>query len=96
MSISEAITKRYRRAFSPEFKAEVVALCHQLGKSVARVARELEVPRRPSRAGRAKPKVGPGQWTGVVWTAWFGTYRLEMIEARSCQGIAQLQARTLM
>jgi Transposase len=41
MSISETMTKRHRRAFSPEFKAEVVALCHQPGKSVASVAREL-------------------------------------------------------
>ena len=43
MSISETMTKRHRPAFSPEFKAEVVALCHQPGKSVASVARELEL-----------------------------------------------------
>ena len=43
MSISETMTKRHRRAFSPEFKAEVVALCHQPGKNVASVARELDL-----------------------------------------------------
>ena len=43
MPISETMTKRHRRAFSPEFKAKVVALCHQQGKSVASVARELDL-----------------------------------------------------
>ena len=37
MSISEAMTKRRRRAFSPEFKSEVVDLCRQPGRSVASV-----------------------------------------------------------
>ena len=41
MSISEAMTKRRRRSFSPEFKAEVVELCRQAGKSPHSVAAEL-------------------------------------------------------
>lgn len=41
MSISEAMTKRRRRAFSPEFKSEVVELCRQPGRSVASVSKEL-------------------------------------------------------
>ena len=33
MSVSEAMTKRRRRSFSPEFKREIVALCLQPGKN---------------------------------------------------------------
>ena len=43
MPISETMTKRHRRAFSPEFKAEVVQLCHQPGKNVPSVAEELDL-----------------------------------------------------
>ena len=31
MSVSETMTKRRRRSFSPEFKAEIVASCHLPG-----------------------------------------------------------------
>ena len=43
MSRSETMTKRRRRSFSPEFKAEVVALCHQPGRNPASVAHELDL-----------------------------------------------------
>jgi transposase len=43
MSRSETMTKRRRRSFSPEFKAEVVALCHQPGRNPASVAKELDL-----------------------------------------------------
>jgi transposase len=43
MSRSETMTKRRRRSFSPEFKAEVVALCHQPGRTPASVAKELDL-----------------------------------------------------
>jgi transposase len=37
------MTKRRRRSFSLEFKAEVVALCRQPDRTVASVARELDL-----------------------------------------------------
>ena len=43
MQVSETMTKRRRRSFSPEFKAEVVALCCQPDRTVASVARELDL-----------------------------------------------------
>jgi transposase len=43
MPRSETMTKRRRRSFSPEFKAEVVELCRQPGKSVASVATDLDL-----------------------------------------------------
>jgi transposase len=43
MSRSETMTKRRRRSFSPEFKAEVVALCRQPGRNPASVAKELDL-----------------------------------------------------
>ncbi len=43
MSRSETMTKRRRRSFSPEFKAEVVALCRQPGRNPASVAQELDL-----------------------------------------------------
>jgi transposase len=43
MQISETMTKRRRRSFSPEFKAEVVELCRQPGRNPASVAKELDL-----------------------------------------------------
>jgi len=43
MSVSETMSKRRRRSFSPEFKAEVVELCRQPGRSVGSVAVELDL-----------------------------------------------------
>jgi transposase len=37
------MTKRRRRSFSPEFKAEVVGLCLQPGRNVASVSKELDL-----------------------------------------------------
>lgn len=37
------VSKRPRRSFSPEFKAEAVRLVGQSGKTVAMVARELDL-----------------------------------------------------
>ena len=43
MSVSEAMTKRRRRSFSPEFKREIVALCQLPGNTVASVCKEYEL-----------------------------------------------------
>lgn len=41
--MSPKVTKRTRRLFTPEFKAEAVRLVRDSGKSVAMVARELDL-----------------------------------------------------
>jgi transposase len=43
MTGSDTMTKRRRRSFSPEFKAEVVELCRQPGRNPASVATELDL-----------------------------------------------------
>ena len=66
MPISETMTKRHRRAFSPEFKAEVVALCHQPGKNVASVARELSLTETAVRRWVNQAEVDAGQRPGTT------------------------------
>src|ERR1044071_2951363 len=41
--MSSKVTKRTRRTFTPEFKAEAVRLVRESGKTVAKVARELDL-----------------------------------------------------
>jgi transposase-like protein len=41
--MSPKVTKRTRRLFTPEFKAEAVRLVRESGKTVAKVARELDL-----------------------------------------------------
>lgn len=41
--MSPKVTKRKRRLFTPEFKAEAVRLVRDSGKTVARVAHELDL-----------------------------------------------------
>jgi transposase len=41
--MSPKVTKRARRTFTPEFKAEAVRLVRESGKTVAKVARELDL-----------------------------------------------------
>jgi transposase len=43
VSMSPKVTKRKRRLFTPEFKAEAVRLVRGSGKTVAQVARELDL-----------------------------------------------------
>jgi transposase len=43
VSMSPKVTKRKRRLFTPEFKAEAVRLVRESGKTVAKVARELDL-----------------------------------------------------
>lgn len=64
MPISQAMTKRHRRGFSPELKAEVVQLCRQPGKNVPSVADKLvlaeSVVRRWVREGEVDAGARPG------------------------------------
>jgi len=66
MSVSELMTKRHRRAFSPEFKAEVVALCHQPGKNVSSVAKELDLTETAVRRWVNQADVDSGCRAGVT------------------------------
>src|SRR3954454_17123974 len=43
VSMSPKVTKRTRRLFTAEFKAEAVRLVREFGKTVAKVARELDL-----------------------------------------------------
>lgn len=43
MSVSETVTKRHRRSFSPEFKREIVSLCQLPDKTVASVRKEYDL-----------------------------------------------------
>jgi transposase len=43
MSVSEAVTKRRRRSFSPEFKREIVALCQLPDSTVASVCKDYDL-----------------------------------------------------
>jgi len=46
---------RRRRSFTPEFKAEVVALVRQPGRTVGSVAREMDLTERPCGSGSDRP-----------------------------------------
>jgi transposase len=58
MSIMEAMAKkkpRRRRSFTPEFKAEVVALVRQPGHTAGGVARELKLTETACGSGSSRP-----------------------------------------
>jgi transposase len=66
MSRSETMTKRRRRSFSPEFKAEVVELCRQPGKTVASVAADLDLTETAVRRWVNQAAVDAGARAGVT------------------------------
>jgi len=64
------MAKRKRRAFSAEYKAEVVELIRKSGKSVGAVARELDLTETAVRAWVKQADVDAGQGpTGALTTA---------------------------
>lgn len=64
------MAKRKRRAFSAEYKAEVVELIRKSGKSVAAVARELDLTETAVRAWVQRADVDAGQGpAGTLTTA---------------------------
>jgi transposase len=65
MSVSETMTKRRRRSFSPEFKAEVVELCRQPGRNPASVAKELDLTETAVRRWVTQAEVDAGVRPGV-------------------------------
>jgi transposase len=68
MSIMETMAngKRPRRSFSSEFKAEVVDLCHTSGKTIAAVARDLDLTETAVRRWVAQAEVDAGRREGLT------------------------------
>ena len=59
------MTKRRRRSFSPEFKAEVVELCRQAGRNPSSVAAELDLTETAVRRWVTQADVDAGARPGV-------------------------------
>ena len=66
MRESVTMTKRRRRSFSPEFKAEVVELCRQPGRNLASVAAELDLTETAVRRWVAVAEVDAGVRPGLT------------------------------
>ncbi len=61
MSTTEEKQRRKRRSFTPEFKAEAVGLVLEEGKTVAQVARDLELTETALRSWVERAKTDRGQ-----------------------------------
>ena len=62
-SIMESVGKkrsRPRRAFTPEFKAEIVELCQRGDRTVVQVARDFDLTETAVRRGSSRPSSMPG------------------------------------
>jgi transposase len=68
MPISEAVTKRHRRSFSPEFKREIVALCQLADNTVTSVCREYDLGETAVRRWVHQAEVDAGVKPGVTTT----------------------------
>jgi transposase len=66
MSRMEARQGRTRRAFTAEFKAEVVELCRTSGKSVGQVCRDLDLTETAVRRWVAQAEIDSGQRAGLT------------------------------
>lgn len=62
----EATQGRTRRAFTTEFKAQVVELCRTSGKSVGQVCRDLDLTETAVRRWIAQAEVDSGQREGLT------------------------------
>jgi transposase len=66
MPISEAVTKRRRRSFSPEFKREIVALCQLPDNTVTSVCKEYDLGETAVRRWVHQAEVDAGVKPGVT------------------------------
>jgi transposase len=68
MSIMETMGngRRARRSFSAEYKAEVVELCRTSGKSIAQIARDLELSETALRRWIAQAEIDAGRRPGLT------------------------------
>jgi transposase len=64
----EASEHRQRRAFTAEYKAEVVTLCRSGGKSIGAIARDLGVNETVVRRWVAQAEVDSGKRDGLTTT----------------------------
>jgi len=62
----EATRGRTRRAFTGEFKAQVVELCRSGGKSVGQVCRDLDLTETAVRRWVAQAEIDSGQRAGLT------------------------------
>jgi transposase len=62
----EATRGGTRRAFTPEFKAQVVELCRTSGKSVGQVCRDLDIGETGVRRWLAQAEVDIGRRAGLT------------------------------
>jgi len=62
----ESREKRPRRAFTPEFKAEVVELCRRGDRSIGQVARDLDLTETAVRAWVRQTDVDAGRRSGLT------------------------------
>ena len=62
----EATQGRTRRAFTTEFKAQVVELCRTSGKSVGQVSRDLDLTETAVRRWLAQAEVDSGHREGLT------------------------------
>ena len=58
--------KRLRRSFTAEYKADVVALCRNSGKSVGQICRDLDLTETVVRRWVAQAEVDSGQREGLT------------------------------
>ena len=66
MSVSGTMTKRRRRSFSPEFKAETVSLCQLPGNTVASVCKDYDLADSAVRRWVSQAEVDAGLKPGVT------------------------------
>jgi transposase len=66
MSVSEAVAKRRRRSFSPDFKREIVSLCELPGNTVASVCNEYELAESAVRRWVRQAEIDAGLKPGVT------------------------------
>ncbi len=66
MSVSEAVTKRHRRSFSPEFKREIVSLCQLPEKTVSSVCKEYDLAETAVRRWVRQSEIDAGLKPGVT------------------------------
>ena len=85
METMERRAPRPRRSFTPEFKAEVVELVHQPGKTVGGVARELDLTETAVRAWVKQADIDDGRRSDGLTTeerAELARLRKELRQAR--------------
>lgn len=90
--MSVHMTKRKRRKFTPEFKAEAVRLVRESNKTIAEIARDLELTESSLRNWVAQAEVDAGQGTAGALTT---TEREELTRLRRENRVLQQEREIL-